>query len=154
MAVLNVCMVPKHFFVPEIIEKRNPLASTARRAGWIGSNILLGRVPQSGRICIVRDGVPVPKETVIAQWQKTLFLREEDADARGWLIEVMKCLDLIGTVEFDIEQVYAFEGRLGALYPHNMNVRPKIRQQLQRLRDSGYLDFISRGRYRIRSSRP
>ncbi|TIV75524.1 MAG: restriction endonuclease, partial [Mesorhizobium sp.] len=58
----------------------------------------------------------------------------------------------IGTVEFDIEQVYSFERRLSALYPHNRNVRPKIRQQLQVLRDSGYLDFVSRGRYRIRSN--
>lgn len=152
MAVLNVCVVPKHFFVPDIIEKRNPLALTARRAGWIGSNILLDRIPDSGRIHIVRNGVPVPKETVIAQWQKTLFLRQEDVDARGWLIEVMKCVDSIGTAEFDIEQIYAFERRLSLLYPHNRNVRPKIRQQLQRLRDNNYLDFVSRGRYRIRSS--
>lgn len=154
MAVLNVFMVPKHFFIPDIIEKRNPLALTARRAGWIGSNILLGRIPDSGRIHIVRNGVAVPKETVFAQWQKTLFLRQEDADARGWLIEVMKCVDLIGSPEFDIEQIYAFEGRLSSLYPNNRNVRPKIRQQLQRLRDNRYLDFVSRGRYRVRSSPP
>ena len=31
----------KHFFVDSIIEKRNPLADTARRAGWVGCNILL-----------------------------------------------------------------------------------------------------------------
>ncbi|MES0051049.1 hypothetical protein [Mesorhizobium sp. M0053] len=58
---------------------------------------MLGRIPDSGRIHIVRNGVAVPKETVFAQWQKTLFLRQEDADARGWLIEVMKCIDLIGS---------------------------------------------------------
>ncbi|MDX8534903.1 DpnI domain-containing protein [Mesorhizobium sp. VK25A] len=152
MAVLNVCMVPKHFFVPDIIEKRKPLAQTARRAGWIGSNILLSRIPNSGRIYIVRNSIPIPKESVIEQWQRTLFLREKGAEARGWLVEVMKCVDLIGPVEFNIEQVYAFEGRLSALYPHNRNVRPKIRQQLQILRDNGYLDFVSRGRYRIRSN--
>ncbi len=45
LAVVNLFIVPKHFFVRDIIERRKPLAATARRAGWIGSNILLGKVP-------------------------------------------------------------------------------------------------------------
>ena len=36
LAVTNVVIVPKHFFVSDIIEKRKPLAPTARRAGWVG----------------------------------------------------------------------------------------------------------------------
>ena len=40
-SVRNFLVVPKHFFVREIIEERKPLAETARRAGWVGSNILL-----------------------------------------------------------------------------------------------------------------
>jgi type II restriction enzyme len=52
--------------------------------------------------------------------------------------------------EFDIEEIYAFEDHLGRLYPANQNVKPKIRQQLQRLRDQNYLEFIGRGRYRLR----
>ena len=49
LAVVNLFIVPKHFFVREIIEERKPLAVTARRAGWIGSNILLSRVPEFGQ---------------------------------------------------------------------------------------------------------
>jgi hypothetical protein len=49
LAVVNLFIVPKHFFVREIIEKRKPLAATARRAGWVGSKILLDRVPDSGK---------------------------------------------------------------------------------------------------------
>jgi type II restriction enzyme len=37
LTVTNLFIVPKHFFVRDIIEKRKPLAETARRAGWIGS---------------------------------------------------------------------------------------------------------------------
>ncbi|SRR6266436_6271728 len=37
LAVGNLFIVPKHFFVREIIEERKPLAVTARRAGWVGS---------------------------------------------------------------------------------------------------------------------
>ncbi|MGB7255738.1 MAG: hypothetical protein WBC94_19290 [Xanthobacteraceae bacterium] len=47
--------------------------------------------------------------------------------------------------------MYAYEDQLSRLYPENRNVKPKIRQQLQFLRDQGYLDFVSRGYYRMRS---
>lgn len=34
LRVTDFFIVPKHFFVPEIIEKRNPLPDAAQRAGW------------------------------------------------------------------------------------------------------------------------
>ena len=67
LAVVNLFIVPKHFFVREIIEERKPLAATARRAGWIGSNILLNRVPDSGKIHIVQNGLVREKELVLAE---------------------------------------------------------------------------------------
>ena len=106
----------------------------------------------SGKIFFVRDGIPQPKELVLSQWKRTLFLRDESVDARGWLIEVMKCVESIGKQEFDLDDVYAFEAKLSQLYPNNRHVKQKIRQQLQFLRDRGYLDFVSRGSYRLRSS--
>ena len=149
--VTNLFVVPKHFFVHDIIEERKPLAFTARRAGWIGCNILLNRIPQSGKIFIVRDGQVQSKEAVLAQWRRTLFLREESVETRGWLVEVMKCVEAIGKEEFQLDDVYAYEGVLSDLYPNNRHVRQKIRQQLQVLRDRGYLEFVSRGYYRLRS---
>jgi type II restriction enzyme len=149
--VTNLFVVPKQFFVREIIEKRKPLAPFARRAGWIGCNILLSQIPASGKIFFVKDGKVRPKKSVLAQWRSTLFLRNEGIEARGWLIEVMKCIELIGKREFPIDDAYAFEARLSALYPNNRHVKQKIRQQLQVLRDRGYLDFVSRGYYRLRS---
>ncbi len=151
LSVCNFFVVPKHFFVREIIEKRKPLAETARRRGWIGSNILLDLIPDSGKIFIVRNGRPEPKNNVLSKWKQTLFLRDQGQDTRGWLIEVMKCIDAIGRAEFHIDDIYAFEKRLGDLYPGNRNVKPKIRQQLQFLRDRGYIEFVSRGYYRVRS---
>jgi type II restriction enzyme len=149
--VVNLFVVPKHFFVRKIIEERKPLAPTARRAGWVGSNILLNQIPTSGKIFIVREGQVQPKEIVLANWNRTLFLRDEELEARGWLIEVMKCVEAIGKPEFQLDDVYAFEGRLSSLYPNNRHVKQKVRQQLQVLRDQGYLEFVSRGFYRLRS---
>lgn len=153
LRVTNLFVVPRHFFVRQIIEERKPLAPTARRAGWIGSHIRLDKIPQSGKIFIVSAGQVRPKEVVLSEWSKTLFLREQGQDARGWLIEVMKCIEAIGKREFDIDDVYAFERPLSRLYPDNQNVRPKIRQQLQFLRDRGYIEFVSRGCYRLRSQK-
>ena len=150
--VVNFFVVPKHFFVRDIIEPRKPLAITARRAGWIGSHIRLDRVPQAGKIFIVRNGKAEEKDHVLAKWHETLFLRDQDVDARGWLLDVMRCVESLGKREFSIDDAYSFEGELARLYPANRNVKPKIRQQLQYLRDRGYLEFVSRGYYRLRSS--
>ncbi len=49
-----------------------------------------------------------------------------------------------------LDDVYAFDDHLAHLYPGNNNVRPKIRQQLQVLRDQGFLEFLGHGHYRIR----
>jgi len=148
--VTNLSVVPKHFFVADIIQERPPLAPTARRAGWVGCNILLSKVPEAGRITVVRNGELVAKEQVLDRWKQTCFLREKQPEARGWLIEVLKCVEEIGSAEFEIADVYRFEERLQRLYPSNMHVREKMRQQLQVLRDAGFIEFIARGRYRRR----
>lgn len=150
LAVINFFVIPKHFFVPEIIEKRKPLAATARRSNWIGSNILLQKIPQFGKIFIVKQQRVEPKEKVLAVWKKTLFLREEkEISARGWLLDVIRCIEKIGKQEFTLNDVYAFEHELSVLHPNNKHIKDKIRQQLQVLRDNGYLDFISRCYYRL-----
>ncbi|HEV2363687.1 MAG TPA: DpnI domain-containing protein [Caulobacteraceae bacterium] len=148
-AVTDLFFVPKHFFVPELIEERPPLAPTARRAGWIGSNILLKDVPASGKIYYVRDSQIAPRDLVLEQWRRTLFLKGRGMEARGWLIEVMKCVELVGRSAFTLADLYEFEDRLSRIYPGNRNIRPKIRQQLQALRDNGYLRFLGRGRYEL-----
>lgn len=147
--VINLFVVPKHFFVTEIIEERKPLSEGARRAGWVGCNILLSRIPDAGKIFIVRDRVVLERQSVLDQWRKTVFLRNESAASRGWLLNVLKCVEDLRTREFSLGEVYAFETRLSGHYPMNKHVRQKIRQQLQVLRDRGYLEFLGRGQYRL-----
>lgn len=148
--VTNFLVIPKHFFVPAIIEKRKPLAATARRAGWIGCNILLQNIPQTGKIFFVKNKLVEPKEKVLAEWQKTLFLREEkEVSAKGWLLDTMRSIEKLGMHEFTLDDIYAFENELSKLHPENKHIKNKIRQQLQILRDKGYLDFVSRGYYRL-----
>src|SRR3972149_4252909 len=149
--VLDFLVIPKHFFVPEIIEKRKPLSLTARRAGWIGCNILLNSIPQTGKIFFVRNRQVELKEKVLAEWKKTLFLREEkDISAKDWLMDIMISIEKLGKSEFTLGDVYVFEKELNKLHPENKHIKDKIRQQLQVLRDRNYLEFVERGMYRVR----
>ncbi|MFA6552107.1 MAG: DpnI domain-containing protein [Candidatus Paceibacterota bacterium] len=149
--VLNFLVIPKHFFVPEIIEERKPLSEKARRAGWIGCNILLQRIPQTGKIFFVKNRQIESNDKVVAEWQKTLFLREEkEISAKGWLLDVMNCVEKLGNREFSLDEVYAFEQVLNKKHPENKHIKDKIRQQLQILRDKGYLKFISKGVYCVK----
>ncbi len=148
--VLNFLVIPKHFFVPEIIEKRKPLSPTARRAGWVGCNILLQGIPQTGKIFFVKNRQVEPKDKVLAEWQRTVFLREEKKiSAKGWLLDVMNCVEKLGKKEFSLNEAYAFASILSKKHPENRHIKDKIRQQLQILRDKGYLEFIERGHYRL-----
>jgi type II restriction enzyme len=132
------------------IEQRKPLSQTAIRAGWVGCNIIPRNIPESGKIFFVKNKVIKSKEKVLAEWQKTLFLRsEKELIAKGWLIDIMLCVEKLRRKEFLLEEIYTFENELSKKHPDNHNIRPKIRQQLQFLRDKGYLEFIERGRYRI-----
>ncbi len=50
--------------------------------------------------------------------------------------------------EIALRDVYAFAPHLEKLHPDNRHVRDKIRQQLQVLRDLGFVEFLGRGCYR------
>ena len=63
-------------------------------------------------------------------------------------MDVLTCVDRIQKKEFSLKDVYSFIDELQLKHPENNNVDAKIRQQLQFLRDKGFLEFLSRGYYR------
>ncbi len=65
-------------------------------------------------------------------------------DLIGWLNNVYR---LIPDDEFTTQQVYKHESDLAKLYPNNKNIRPKIRQQLQVLRDMGVIKHLGPSRW-------
>ena len=148
--VRNFFLVPKHFFTPDIIEKRAPLAATARRAGWVGCNIRLSAIPQAGRIPIIENGHVLEEQEIRKKVETAGSLVVKDLSARGWLFDVLRCVEQLPEETFTLRQMYEFEEELARKYPSNHNIQPKIRQQLQFLRDRGLVEFLSRGVYRKR----
>jgi type II restriction enzyme len=145
---INKLTVVHHMLLTEtVIQKRKPLSVTARRAGWIGCNILLDEIPLEGKIEVISDGHFLPKADVRRLYALSERLSALPPSGRGWTALVLNELRKIGKPHFTIHDAYSMELRVSAKYPANRNVRPKIRQQMQILRDLGFLRFESRGQY-------
>lgn len=81
--VNNLVVVPNCFFIPEVIEKRKPLASNARRAGWEGCNILLDKIPNFAKIFIIRNKVILDSKDVCREYKKIYTLQTNSIENRG-----------------------------------------------------------------------
>lgn len=146
--VTDFLFVPNHFFIPDVIEKRPPLAPTAKRAGWVGCNILLEKIPIQGRIDVIKAGQITSMERVVAKVANAKRLQLDNLNKQGWLLDVLNCVNMIPKDDFTLDEVYQFETTLSQKRPNNNNIRAKIRQQLQLLRDKGFLEFKGKGTYR------
>jgi len=145
--VNNLIIVPKCFFVPNVIERRDPLKDNARRAGWEGCNILLKQIPNFAKIPIIKNGVSLNPQNVCKEYNRVYALQTKTIESRGWLFDVLNCVERLGST-FTLKQMYEFVNELKMRHPDNNNVEAKIRQQLQFLRDKGFVEFTSRGNYR------
>ncbi|WP_288428687.1 DpnI domain-containing protein [uncultured Spirosoma sp.] len=145
--VINFFVIPKHYFIFDVIEKRKPLSHSAIRAGWTGCNILLQNIPSSGRIFFVKNGQIEDREVVLENWRKTSFLSNQKPDKRQWTIEIIKLIEAIPSKTFALQDIYQYESTLKQNFPSNNSIKDKIRQQLQILRDKGLIEFKGNGKY-------
>jgi type II restriction enzyme len=163
--VKSLLLVPSFAFPESAIIKRKPLAVTARRAGWIGCNIALGRIPLEARIVVVADNRAVSEREVRAQYKRVKPLEQIPVKERGWTLDVLNIVrrmveerrsaikpareDARPTNEFANENVYEFVRELERLHPGNRHIKDKIRQQLQKLRDHHLLVHAGRNCWRL-----
>jgi type II restriction enzyme len=149
LTVENVLLIPRFAFTLSFLEKRKPLSPNARRAGWVGCNFLLDRIPADARIPVVLDGEPVSSSKVRKAYSKLRPLEKLNVQKRGWTLDVLQIIKALNKKEFTLSEVYDLEDQLAALHPNNAHVRDKIRQQLQVLRDMNLLEFLGSGSYRL-----
>ena len=63
-------------------------------------------------------------------------------------MDILNCVNTIRSEKFSLMEMYAFTDYLSSRHPKNNNVEAKIRQQLQILRDLGFIEFLGKGQYR------
>jgi type II restriction enzyme len=147
--VQSVILIPHFAFSLSAVEARKPLGATARRAGWIGCNILLDRIPADAKIAVVANGVPASASEVRSRYSRLQPIEKLDSRARGWTLDVLRIIRNLNKQTFSLEEVYSFQDTLSQLHPSNRHIREKIRQQLQVLRDLGFVHFLGGGRYQL-----
>lgn len=63
--------------------------------------------------------------------------------SKGWLQDVSDCINDIPESTFTLDDIYKYEEHLHELHPNNNYIKDKIRQQLQKLRDMGKIEFLN-----------
>jgi type II restriction enzyme len=147
--VQELTAVHHSLITQDCIEERRPLGPMARRAGWIGCNIILPKIALEGRIPLVTAGNAHARGASRMAFARLQFLSKMSAKRRGWAASLLNLLRQLPGDRFSLSDAYIFEAHLAKLYPENNNVRPKIRQQLQVLRDTGIIQFEARGLYKF-----
>lgn len=147
--VINLVLVPRFFLTETVIQARRPTLPKGRSAPWIGCDIMLRDIVEDGKIRLVTNALARSAADVRADFNRVRRLASVPPAVRGWTLDVLAAVRDLRQARFTLSEVYAFEDRLSRLHPQNRNVRPKIRQQLQVLRDVGLIRFAGRGQYEI-----
>ncbi len=151
--VRNLMLIPHFVFSASAIEKRKPLAASARRAGWVGCNIVLKNIPADAKISLVENSSVVLPQKVRERFrQLNRALEGFSVLERGWTLDVLRIVRSLGKKQFTNDDVYNFAPQLQQLHPDNRNVIPKIRQQLQVLRDRDFLTHVKKGVWAVRQT--
>lgn len=148
-SILRLRAIHHSLITESAIQPRKPLAATAQRAGWIGCNIVLPAIAVQGQIPLVLEGL-----SCIKSESREAFARLEKLSAlstvnRTWAATILRLASQLTSADFSLQDMYKFESELQLLFPANRHIRPKIRQQLQVLRNAGVLTFLGEGRYRF-----
>jgi type II restriction enzyme len=107
---------------------------------------LLSNIPSTGKIGIVAGGIIAERSEVRNKYVKIKAFSSLKTSVRGWTLDVYRIVEMLPT-KFALREVYAHEQRLTEAHPGNRNIRAKIRQQLQILRDMGIITFLGGGDY-------
>ena len=147
--VRSLTSIHQLFLTPNVVQEPRPLSTSARRAGWIGCNIRLDLIAPDAYVEVVHEGRLNPREWVRKRFQRSGRLERIEPESRGWTTLALKLIRNLNQETFSLDSLYAQEDIVERVYPKNKNIRPKLRQQLQVLRDLGYLEFKGRGTYSL-----
>jgi type II restriction enzyme len=146
--IVNFLAVPSYLFVPSMVIPRSK--GIPNQPNYIMCNIDISSIPNSGKIFYIKDKQIQSKNKIMDEWDKISFLNDSSTvQSKGWLLDIIKCIEKLQRANFDLSDMYQFEKYLKIQHPENNNIQAKIRQQLQILRDKRFLKFTKRGNYEV-----
>lgn len=79
-----------------------------------------------------------------------MSLKLRELVGKPWFEAVLLCVEDLRVVEFTLADIYQYEDILSETFPLNNNVKAKIRQTLQFLRDADIIEFTDKqGEYKL-----
>ncbi|MGL4669096.1 MAG: phospholipase D-like domain-containing protein [Methanobacteriaceae archaeon] len=97
------------------------------------------------------ESIKIPKFEAKCDNEDSIFKEDINSiieNLKGWKRSIFKILNNFEDMEFDINSVYEYIPELQNEYPKNKNIKPKMRQVLQQLRDLGLVKFEGNGIYK------
>jgi hypothetical protein len=121
------------------------ITGTVKKEHILKANEILSKIPKINlpKIPFVEIETPEVNFDIVEDATNSI-----STSLTGWKLDVFNCLISINKQEFTLNEVYFFEKKLKEMYPNNQNVKAKIRQQIQFLRDLGLIEFLANGKYK------
>lgn len=148
--IRNLLLVPRFAISLSAIRRRKPTLPKGRNKPCVLCDYALDRIPLDARISVVVEGRVAAVSEVRNQFRRLQRLKRQRWYNRGWTMDVLRAAHDLGKADFTLAEMYSRAEQLRRLHPENRHVEPKIRQQLQRLRELGFLEFVEPGHYRLK----
>jgi type II restriction enzyme len=123
-SVLRLRAIHHSLITEQAIVARKPLSASARRAGWIGCNIVLPAIATQGQIPLVVDGSFCRKNSSREAFARIQTLSALSMQNRTWAAAILRLTDNFSGEHFSLREIYQFEPELQQLFPSNRNIRP------------------------------
>ena len=72
-------------------------------------NIDVSSIPEAGKFFLVKNEKVEDKNIIIEKFNKMLFLQRSNREFRSWLLDVLKCIELLGMPDFTLKDIYALK---------------------------------------------
>lgn len=145
--VTNLTFIPKCFFYDSIVEAREPLKQTARRAGWQGCRLNMNMIPSFGKIKYIKDSQEIDKKIIAYHLKMANPFKNANLKDKSWKLEVLSLVDSLPENIFTLKELEKLIPTVQDKHPNNKHIDAKFRQVLQILRNEGYVLFLGDGLY-------
>ena len=91
----------------------------------MGSVIMYSDMPERRKIPVIESHAEINKGIVMRNYAHSVRLKVDNMNLRGWIKDILKCIDRFAGDIFSLGDIYIFAEELSAKHTDNHNVRAK-----------------------------